>query len=56
MNEKEKVACPHCLGTGEEYSPVHDDVQICTLCKGDKKVTVKEKDSYDPLEMNDYSN
>jgi hypothetical protein len=43
------TVCPKCIGEGEYYSFLEDNVIICKLCKGNKKVNNKIADCYDPV-------
>lgn len=43
------VECPKCLGEGEYYSPLDDNVVQCSLCKGQQQVTEKLAELYDPI-------
>lgn len=42
--------CPKCLGIGEVYTPIDNDVKECELCKGKGVVDEYKVDAYDPLE------
>lgn len=44
-----KVECPKCLGEGEHYSPLEDTVIACRLCKGNKVISEKLAETYDPV-------
>ena len=43
------VECPKCLGEGEYYSPLEDNVVTCSLCKGNKEITERLAETYDPI-------
>ena len=48
-NELDYVECPKCLGEGEYYSPLEDNVIKCILCKGVGKISQKLAETYDPI-------
>jgi len=48
-NEFKLVECPKCLGEGTYYSPLEDNVVMCSLCKGKKTVTERLAETYDPI-------
>ena len=48
-DEFKLVECPKCLGEGEYYSPLDDNVTKCSLCKGEGKITARLADTYDPI-------
>jgi DnaJ-class molecular chaperone len=41
--------CPKCLGEGEYYSPLEDNVVKCSLCKGVGKISQRLAETYDPI-------
>lgn len=48
-NYMKAVECPKCLGEGEVYDPINDDMMACPLCKGKKFVDERLADLYDPV-------
>lgn len=46
LERMDKVACPYCQGTGSAYAYFETKTawsEVCTTCKGNGKLTVKEK-------------
>lgn len=44
-----KIECPKCLGLGELYSQIEDNMIKCNLCKGKMDVEEEIADLYDPV-------
>jgi len=44
-----QVICPKCLGQGEYYNPLEDNVTKCNLCKGVGLVNERLAETYDPI-------
>ena len=42
--------CPKCLGVGEVYEPIENNVKECKLCEGEGVVEYFIVDAYDPLD------
>jgi DnaJ-class molecular chaperone len=51
---KNKKKCPKCFGEGREYNPKIEDVEQCTLCKGEGKVD--KSIYYEPINDNNIWN